>query len=345
MPYEIRAADLAADRTDIIRLWGGGLREADAARYQWIYENNPQGAVGCWVVTDAPHSVIGVAAVFPQTLRDGARTWRAGVAGDFVVDKEHRAMGPALMLQKRFAGACAAGHAFDVVYGFANRAARAVQLRAGFVELGCATDLRKIIRSADALTRRFGVIGTLVAPFVDAGMATAELRGRGLSANYKCSESPVFDARFDELWARAAPGLPLTGERSSRYLNWRFREHPHIRYQTLIAERRDSAQIAGYLVWYVRDDEFIVADVLTDDSSGALVALAAGALERARTLGARSVRLRYFGADERFTSLQALGFRHSDSGRHVVVSIASTAPRDLFLDRKNWYLTEGDADP
>jgi hypothetical protein len=345
MSYDVRTADLNANRADILRLWDGSLRDADAERYRWIYERNPQGAVACWVVNDAGGATAGVAAVFPHTIHGSLRPWRAGITGDFVVDKAHRAMGPALMLQKALARSCVQDAEFDVVYGFANKAARAVQVRAGFKDLGPATDLRKVVRSAAALTRRYGTVGRMAAPAVDTAIALMERGSRRSTHVLRCSEVAAFDSRFDAFWARVAPSLPLTGERSSRYLNWRFRENPHIRYQTLVAERADTGALAGYLVWYVREGELIIADVLTDESSDALVVLAAHVLKCARDVRAESVRLRYFGAPDRFRALHRLGFRARDAGRHVVMCVSPRATSDLRLDRESWYLLEGDADP
>lgn len=343
MSYDLRTADLQANRADILRLCHDSLRDADAERYRWIYETNPQGAVGCWVVNDAGGSATGVVAAFPHTIHGSIRPWRAGVAGDFVVDKAHRAMGPALMLQKALARSCVEDAKFDVIYGLANKAARPVQVRAGFTDLGPATDLRKVIRSARVLTRRYGPLGRVAAPVVDAAIALIERGSRQSTRALRCGDVAAFDSRFDEFWARVSPSLPLTGERSSRYLNWRFREHPHIRYHTLTAERADTGALAGYLVWYVREGELIVADVLTDGSD-ALVVLASHLLKRARHAGVESVRLRYFGAPDRFRALHGLGFRASESGRHVVMCVSAAAAPDLRLDRDSWYLLEGDAD-
>lgn len=345
MSYEVRIADLNANRADILRLWRGSLRDADAERYRWIYESNPQGPAGCWVVNDAGGAAAGVAAAFPHTIQGSRGPWRAGVAGDFVVDKAHRTMGPALMLQKALAKSCVQDAEFDVVYGFANKPARAVQVRAGFTDLGPATDLRKVFRSATALTRRYGTVGRVLAPVVEAVIALMERGSRQSTHLLRCSEIGAFDARFDEFWARVAPSMPLTGQRTSRYLNWRFREHPHITYQTVIAERADTGAMAGYLVWYVREGEAIIADVLTEESSGALAVLAGHVLKRARQAHAQSVRLRYFGAPDRFRALHRLGFRAGDAGRHVLMCISARALSDLRLDRESWYLLEADADP
>jgi hypothetical protein len=249
------------------------------------------------------------------------------------------------MLQRTLAQSCGKRAQFDVVFGFANAAARAVQVRAQFKDVGPATDLRKVVRSAAAFRRRFGALGRIAAPAADTAIAVMECRASESSRQWQCSEVQEFDARFDALWAAVSPTVPLTGERTSRYLNWRFRDHPHIRHRIVIAQRRGAETLAGYLVWYAREDELIIADLLTGESSDAQVALAAWVLNDARSLGLESVRLRYFGAPERFSALQRLGFRASESGRHVVMRVSPAAASDLPLDRHSWYLLEADADP
>jgi hypothetical protein len=345
MSYDVRPADLDADRADILRLWNGNLRDADTARYRWIYEHNPQGPIGCWVVTDGAAAVAGVAAAFPRVIQGPSRHWRGGVASDFVVDAAHRSIGPALMLQRTLAASCIGNDQFDVLLGFANKAASAVQVRAQFTDLGPATDLRKVIRSAAALTRRYGMFGRIAAPAVDSAMAFVERRSYISRGGVRCVEVSAFDARFDALWTRVAPGMPLTGRRTSAYLNWRFRDHPHIRHRILVAEQIGTSALKGYLVWYVRKDELIVADVLTDETPDTQLALIAQVLKDARVLGVESVRLRYFGPADRFRALERLGFRASESGRRVVMCVSPAAAASVPLERNSWYLLEGDADP
>jgi hypothetical protein len=345
MSYTVRPADLDADEGAILRLWDGNLRDADAARYRWIYEHNPQGRAICWVATDAAAEVAGVAAAFPHTIHGPSGRWRAGVSSDFVVGTAHRTMGPALMLQRTLATSCGEHQRLDVIFGFANKAARAVQVRAKFKDLGPATDMRKVIRSAGALTRRFGTIGRIAAPLVDTAIAVMERRSTASSGRLRCVEVTSFDARFDALWASVAQAMPLTGERTSAYLTWRFGDHPHIRYRTMIAERANGPALAGYVVWHTREDELIIADMLTDEARDTQVALVANVLKEARALGVESVRLRYFGAPDRFRGLEALGFRASESGRHVVMCASPAAASTVPLERNSWYLLEADADP
>ena len=343
--YVVHAADESVHSADVVDVWTGSLRTNDGdRRHAWIYRDNPSGPASCWVLRDtAGGNVVGTAAVFPRCLTGMGRTWRAGITGDFAVKPAHRAIGPALMLQRAVIGACQGGK-YDFVYGFPNGASRPVQVRAGFRDLGPATHLRKTLRSAPALARRYGATAGLAGPVVDALLRLRE-RGAGTGSQFRFHETTTFDERFDAFVARLGTQLPLTGERTSRYLNWRFGSAPDGPYRTLVMEHGPDSEIAGYLVWCVREREAVIVDLLAEDAEHGVLALATELLRRLRQLPVDAVRARYFGAPRLADVLRPLGFRAGQSGRHVVIYVPPhIASADALVDRNNWYLLEGDSD-
>jgi hypothetical protein len=228
MSYVVRAADLASDRDAMLKLWQESLPSANEDHYRWMYEQNPFGPVSTWVLESTSEGgIVGVATVLPRVLTGFGRRWRAGVTIDFAVAKGHRTLGPALMLQKTIVKACREQH-FDLVYGFPVEAASRVQARAGFTALGKATEIRKTLRSAAALTARYGALASVAAPLVDGALRVVERRSmRSVAASYRFTEATAFDGRFDALWIRLKDTLPLTIERTATYLNWRYTRCPH----------------------------------------------------------------------------------------------------------------------
>ncbi len=81
-----------------------------------------------------------------------------------------------------------------------------------------------------------------------------ELMRPGRHANLRittaqaCDQS--FDARFDALWAAAAPAA-IAVVRDAAYLNWRYAQQPLRGYTTITAER--DGRLAGYVVLSSRD--------------------------------------------------------------------------------------------
>ena len=77
-----------------------------------------------------------------------------------------------------------------------------------------------------------------------------------------------FDTGVDQLWERVKASLALAVRRDSRYLNWRFVEPPHVRYQAAVLRRDD--EVAGYVVYrHLREPQGRVThivDFLADPS-------------------------------------------------------------------------------
>ena len=334
MSYLVRRADIAADRGAILEVWRQSLPSANADHYRWVYEQNPLGPVSTWVLESTEQdAVIGVATVLPRMLSGFGRTWRAGVTIDFAVSQGHRTLGPALMLQKAVLQACRDDR-FDVIYGFPVQAASRVQSRAGFTALGRATELRKTLRSADALTHRFGAMARVAAPFVDTALRIADvLQRRSPRAPSRFVELSAFDARFDEFWDRLRNTMPLTSDRTSAYLNWRYAQCPHNAYHTLVMESPTGDRIHGFAVWSVRHDEFLIADVIAEDADALMSAL----VDRARSLGATAMSSRCFGA-ALLTDVQGhFGFKLGESGRDAVMFVpAGGECAQRLADRRNW---------
>jgi GNAT superfamily N-acetyltransferase len=346
MAYLVRPADLVADRGAILDVWRESLPSANADHYRWMYEQNPFGPVATWVLESTEQdAVVGVATVLPRRLTGLARTWRAGVTIDFAVSKGHRTLGPALMLQKAITAACREQQ-FDLVYGFPIEAAARVQTRAGFTSLGHATEMRKTLRSASALAAGYGRVASLAAPLVDSALRVVEnVHVRSAAGNYRLVEATTFDERFDALWARVKDTLPLTIERTSTYLNWRYRQCPHASYRAFVMQSATADDIAGYGVWSFHDGQFTVSDMLAENGACGMRVLTAEMLRLARALRATVVTTRCFGAAATIEAQRSLGFRTGESPRHAVMCVAPNTPSaDLLVDRRNWYLLDGDTD-
>jgi hypothetical protein len=58
-----------------------------------------------------------------------------------------------------------------------------------------------------------------------------------------------FDERFDSFWNLIKGDYPVMVVRDSRYLNWRYVDVPHRRYEILSLEKSDSGEILGFIVF------------------------------------------------------------------------------------------------
>ncbi|HEU4930359.1 MAG TPA: hypothetical protein VFU38_11065, partial [Candidatus Krumholzibacteria bacterium] len=61
------------------------------------------------------------------------------------------------------------------------------------------------------------------------------------------AEVERFDPTFDETWRRLAATYSITLARDAAYLNWRYADHPNLKYRLVVATRDRAA--SGFMVW------------------------------------------------------------------------------------------------
>ena len=346
MPYAIERADVKRQKEDILDVWSGVLRTGKPPRFTWIHEQNPFGPVPCWLVRETGKQiVVGSASLCPRTMVYRGRAYRGGIAIDYAVKKNHRVLGPAIMLQKAAIQSCAEQEV-DLIYALPNDLSGPVILRAGYRLLGHQVTYRKPLRTRAALERRFGRWAALASWGIDAVLrVTSRETFARRDRAFGFEELRTFDHRFDEFWKRMSATVPLTGERTSAFLNWRFASCLHKEFKTLALTDRDSGALAGYVTWYLNDDEIVISDLLVQDFDRSFDALLAEFLRRVRRVTASSVVFRYFGAKAVTGRLQRFGFVERPSTTIFAVHTPAGSPAEQFVgDPDNWYLLDGDAD-
>jgi hypothetical protein len=71
-----------------------------------------------------------------------------------------------------------------------------------------------------------------------------------------------FDKRFDEFWERIKTSYPIMVKRDSDYLNWRYASHPYIKFNIICVEQIDTKKIMGYIVLAVKQDDYLVGNIV-----------------------------------------------------------------------------------
>jgi hypothetical protein len=269
--------------------------------------------------------VVGWTGFGPRVFHSGASELRAVDHADFAVDKPHRSLGPALMLQ-RAAVLCASVHA-DVAYGFPNDAAVPIFRRLGYQPLGTLRRYACVLRHAAYLRRRVPpLIADAAGAFVDA------VRHR--SSNSDVEWVADFDSRFDELYDEARSQYGIVGCRRAANLAWRFGP-----VRKRIAVLTEHGGLLAYAVLLDAEHEVAtLADFLaaTPDHLRTLLAKLLPTLRREGYIGASAY---YLGGRSVIDSLRSCGFVERTGGR--VMTIRASA---RFLHPEHWYLTTADRD-
>lgn len=158
---------------------------------------------------------------------------------------------------------------------------------------------------------------------------------------------------YDDFWQKVRERHPVTIERTSEYLKWRYLDHPFLDYQFLAV--RQVGKLAGFLVYRFEEaDGFKIARIIDFAAEeSAEVLLLNEFLSRASEAGANAADFMFSGPFYR-NSLKATGFfdvlgtdfakfpiRFNPlSYSKFVINIAYDIPAPF----KDVYLTKGDSD-
>ncbi len=143
--YTAARIDPEAHRPTLGRLWRDNLApqgvsdELVEQRMRWFLNENPAGPTRTWMGFQGPdREVIGSGSFYMRDTVLAGRTLKAGILGDFAVDRAHRIAGAAMSIQREIARA-AREAGVDFLYAFPNRAAFPIFQRAGYKKIGEST--------------------------------------------------------------------------------------------------------------------------------------------------------------------------------------------------------------
>lgn len=252
MKLFVRAADPVREKTTLLELLGRNLSELDhAARFEWLYSDNPAGKAWSWFICDGDgDSPIGLASVFPRFFWVDQSMERVGQVGDFAVDAAYRSLGPALRLQKA---------TFELVDGgvlkFCYDCPPHERGMSTFRRLGLAPICRmvrftRLVRVDAAVRERLPGGGIVHAPTIFVANALLRVRAR-LRRKPKSIVLETLEGRFGEEFDAFELGLRryehnVRARRMADELNWRYRSNPLNRY--LVTTARLHGDLIGFSV-------------------------------------------------------------------------------------------------
>jgi len=346
--YQIFKADMNTHREEIQALWERNFPAVPEHRFTWIYENNPRGPAICWLAKDVEQDkVVGATSLFPRKFSIHRSPVLAGIAGDFVVDKEHRGFGPSLALQHTVVSHSQEAR-FDFLYGISGKQAELVHRRAGYHIVGQVVRMIKPLKVDKYFQRGNGVPWMKKNLAKPLNVALSLLSKEQYSAgpkNYRLERISVFDRRFDDLWEKASSRYPVIGERTGEYLNWRFTHTPHKSYTIFTLTHKKDDEILGYIVSHVVNNHAYIADLLCIDNTSVFNTLVSRFLLFVREEGLDSVSITCMGDRAVTKKLKGYGFFMRASNTNVIAYVDPDSPLTSTLSEpNNWYLTEGDND-
>ncbi len=346
MPYKIIEGDIQEHKQEILGLWKRNFPVLNEDRFIWTYENNPSGPAVCVFVKDVKKdSIVGVHALFPRQVYVKGKARLASLGSDLAVDREHRVLAPAIMLQDAVISQCNNGR-FDLFYGFPNKESESVNQMLG-LQMFDVLRMTRPLRSDYYFQRRWHPsISKVLSSTYDLAARTIAKETRYKRPNGLTTEIlSAFDQRFDTLWQKVSAQLPVIGERSSAYLNWRYIQSPHHDHSVFTIAYKPDREILGYVVFHTDGNKTFIDDILCQDMNKTIDALLSEFLLFQRKNKMESVSVRFAGTRLIIDKFKEFGFSVRDREDKVTVYIPPDSPELSFLsEEENWYFMPGDKD-
>ncbi|HVN95529.1 MAG TPA: GNAT family N-acetyltransferase [Syntrophorhabdaceae bacterium] len=350
MGYQIIPMDLEQHRQALLALWREGLEECTDERFDWLYTRNPSGVTRTYLALDEKsRSIVGCASLVPRHINMAGNDVVMGVAADFIITARHRAFGPALKLQRELF-AKQKEHGFCAILAFPNASAEGVFSRTGYKPLGKAIRYVRLIKAEIKLreTVKNRMLAKILGFVLDNvwSIMSLDIR-RILTANtYTFETVDNCDSRFDTLWDKAKQGYPITGEKVSSYLNWRYPGDPSRRHRFFCILSR-TGELLGYLVYIVREGVAMVGDLFFVTSDEQISRrLLTGFVKEMKAQGAHSVTLTYLGSGALAENLRKAGFFPRKEQERTVFLGQNVTGGEVGLERNgaDWCLLDDELD-
>jgi hypothetical protein len=345
MKYSVSAIDPQFLGEEILALWSRNLPQATFERFSWLYGRTA--ASQAWVLHDQHHEPIGSAGLMPRQMSLCGQQSSCGGAIDLNVDRAHRTVGPALALQRTLVED-AARLLIPLIYALPSPNAVPVMRRLGYVAIGEMRRWAKPLRTERKL-RKMLKTRLLSAPasfIADRWLAlTSSERGFALPEGWTFEQSAGFNSGFDELWNRSRGLFAVLGERSSAYLNWRYRDYPDC-VPRPYALRDERGRLRGYAVINLNEGLANVSDLWFEDDRS-LPLVIGSLLQTGREQEWATVSFPVLAGRRVTDVLTQFGLTPRDDVRHVFAWLSRTfdaAARRAIVDGSNWYLTKADSD-
>lgn len=342
--YTVDQADLSRDRERIIDLWRQNYDAIPPNRYDWMYQNNPLGDPYCLLLKTPDGEIVGATALMRRRVRLGPRSLCAGQAIDLVVHRAHRSGGPALQLQRALLAGLDSHH-IDLLYSTPLPGAELIARRVGYRILSPLQRWSAILRSEAELRTRIPMRALRIPAgiLIDAALRirSGDLLFRETRWNTGLCDG--FDARFDDLWARASKRFEWIGERSASYLAWRFGQNAGHFQIFSITDHKQC--LMGYLVFSQYEQTARIADLLVADPAW-LAPLLRAFSRSMRKAGLAYLNLLTVGPAWLGKTLLACGFFRRPEKSNMLMFISETRLQEFpqILDASHWYLTDADRD-
>jgi hypothetical protein len=338
--YSINSPDFKDVENDVLKLWENNGYKNRKKLLDWAYGECQFKCPmhSSFFVVTHDHSVVGCCGMVERRIKMGEKIYTGAYPNNFLIDKHHRSLGPALKVQKNV---LTLGN-YQLVYAIPNAKSDGVLKRAGYKQIGKMERWVLVLKTEKYLRKIFKhpVFLRFIAVIADF-LLSAKYLFKGVNNKHISVEIiDNFDKRFDEFWEKAKSNYAVIGERSAEYLNWRFKNYPLIDYKIFVLQDLNRKLIA-YLVFFESKSVLVIEDLFARTEKD-YVYILEQFLRYAKKQSSDAISIRFFGKEKVFGALDNVGFKKRSDSNSVLVF--SKRENNKIYNKDNWFLTAADMD-
>jgi hypothetical protein len=162
---------------------------------------------------------------------------------------------------------------------------------------------------------------------------------------YSVEVGTGFNEKFDELWEKLSKKYSFVGERSSRFLEWRFHQSPYHEYKVFSLVSSGNTSVLGYVIFCVDGEKAKIADIGFDGTEESFTELLSSFSLHQRARGIESISLTIAGHPKLIHLLEQLGYSLRSRERKVLIYAPANLKSILeSVKTDQWFLTSADND-
>jgi hypothetical protein len=344
MGYTTRQFSFLQDNKDMLHLRSEVLQDSDPQRIVNMFMDKSYGTSVAWLIfKDGIESPVGSVSAFPLSLVSNGKKSLLGVNCDMLILKEHRTLGPALMVLKALMRGCRE-LGYSAMLAKPNEKAQPVFKRAGFKKTGTTFKWNKVIRSEDKTSAiiKWSIPRKTIALFIDLILKFVTIDSWIKFRYFKLRKNFVErkDVTLEQLYLPNNQDEDAL-EKSPEYLKWRYsrlcQDHPEI------FALYHKEQLTGCLIYIIDNNRLIIKDVFLPKDKDEIHILLSRFFEKMTRQKHSYISIQYYGSKYFEKILKLHGFKKR-RGRDVFINILNSESNDIFssLGKLSWF--EGDLD-
>lgn len=318
--------------------------------WRWLFMDAPAGKGYTWFA-DHDGFLAGQYTIVPVDMQILGRRVRTTQSVDTMTHSKYRKQGIFLALARDVYEE-AKNDNVVLVYGFPNENSHPGFIKhLEFITLTNAKTLLRPVKIDDAITAKLkipvisSVLGYISRLFYDLIYPIKS----GNTADVEIKSASRFPDESDKLFDTISGNFPNLVVRDTRFLNWRYVDHPKKEYEILLAYR--GGTLSGYCVTGMMERRGLqvgcIMDIFADPSDSKTISLLIGnAVKAMYKKNMTAVTCMINDSSPFVKYLKRAGFRFSVRDFPYIIRVLHPEEVDLekLRDMSKWHITFGDAD-